>query len=203
MILEIALQFSLLYCLMEYKVSLLHQRPKTLRIDSSQHRQKATTFNPNVWSYEYTFCVQKRNKYIKIMDLLNNFFYSVSVYATRSWEYQDPCILCCWCRSVLMQKLDPLCFVYKQKKMHTLYKTVFINMSENFDKEVDLQLFAQPYLFEPEYNGCNYKRWMFYVRMPATASAAPHACIVNARQRLTRKRRNWWIKSYFCFLLAL
>ncbi len=32
-----------------------------------------------------------------------------------------------------------------------MYKTVFVNMSEGFDREDDLRCFAQPYLFEPEY----------------------------------------------------
>ncbi len=32
-----------------------------------------------------------------------------------------------------------------------MYKTVFVNMSEGFDREDDLLFFAQPYFFEPEY----------------------------------------------------
>ncbi len=36
--------------------------------------------------------------------------------------------------------------------MHAVHKTVFINMSEDCDREYDLQFFFfQPYLFEPEY----------------------------------------------------
>ncbi len=49
--------------------------------------------------------------------------------------------------------------------MHTVHKTVFINMSEDFEN--DLQFFAQPYLFEPEYTDDELREM-----------AVPHACIV-------------------------
>ncbi len=32
-----------------------------------------------------------------------------------------------------------------------MHKTVLINMSEDFDREDDLQFFAHPYLIKPEY----------------------------------------------------
>ncbi len=52
-----------------------------------------------------------------------------------------------------------------------------VNTSEDSNGEDDLQFFAQPYLFEPEYtddelrDGCS-------VRTPGHVSAAPHACIM-------------------------
>ncbi len=54
--------------------------------------------------------------------------------------------------SVLMQNLDALHFAHKQRKTHvSVHKTVFVNISEDFNREDDLQFFAQPYLFELEY----------------------------------------------------
>ncbi len=38
-------------------------------------------------------------------------------------------------------------------------------MPKDFVREDDLQFFAQPYLFEPEYTG-DELRWIFYIRTP-------------------------------------
>ncbi len=40
--------------------------------------------------------------------------------------------------------MHALQLVDNQRKMHTAHKTVFINMSEEFAREDDLQFFAQP-----------------------------------------------------------
>ncbi len=52
--------------------------------------------------------------------------------------------------------------------MHTVHKTVLVNMSEDFDREDDLQFFVQPYLFEPEYTEMDVLRY----------NTAPHGCVI-------------------------
>ncbi len=55
-----------------------------------------------LWSYENTFCVKKT----KITTSFNNFFSSMSVFATHLLEYYDACVWCYWRRS---QHSEPGC----------------------------------------------------------------------------------------------
>ncbi len=52
--------------------------------------------------------------------------------------------------AIAKKKKNVLKLFYKQTK-NAIHKTVFINMSEDFDRENDLKFVAQPYLFEPEH----------------------------------------------------
>ncbi len=60
-----------------------------------------------------------------------------------------------------MSDVKPGCAAYKHTTQ-SVHETVSLNMSEDFNREDDLQFFAQPYVFELEY----------------AASAAPHSCVV-------------------------
>ncbi len=51
---------------------------------------------------------------------------------------------------VAIAKKKKMCCNFFTSRRRTLHKTVFINMSEDFDRENDLKFVAQPYLFEPE-----------------------------------------------------
>ncbi len=139
------------------------------------------------WSYENTFCVQnKNNGYIRV-SLCHAF--------TRvPWSLH---------LVLLIQECSDAepgshCALFTSKRRCILY----INQSSWTCLNIFTERLTCNFLPSLTYfnqNIMNYESWMFYVRMPAPASAAPHTCIVNARQRLTQKRRDWWIKSYICF----
>ncbi len=80
---------------------------------------------------EYFSCSKKT----QITTLFNNFFSSVSVFSTRSRDYHDVCVRCCWCRS-RRSDMEPGCAVPGLQAE----EEVFINMSEDFDRKED---FAQ------------------------------------------------------------
>ncbi len=85
--------------------------------------------------------------------------------------------------------------------MHAVRKTVFVNMSEGFDSEDDLQFFAQPYLFKPEYTDDELRessskrdelRDVLHQNAGSCISSTTcmrRSTLMNTRRRLTRKRR--------------
>ncbi len=64
--------------------------------------------------------------------------------------------------------------------MHTVYKTVFVNMSEDFDREDDLQFFAQSYLIELEYTDDELREMdvLWQGADSCVSNSSEHTCIV-------------------------
>ncbi len=132
----------------------------------------------------------------------NNFFLSsVSVFDKCSGERHNVWC-CCWRRS-RRSVVEPGCSAScLQAEVH---ETVFINMSEDFDRWW-LAFFCPSLLIQTRiYRWCT-ERWTLYVRMAAPASAALHACVVILSWTCVKdwhgRVENVEYNFYFCFLLA-
>ncbi len=90
--------------------------------------------------------------------------------------------------------VEPGCTVpcFKQRKMHSVHKTVFVNMSEGFGRKDGLQFFSQPYL-KQNIQTMNKERWMFDIRMLASASWYSHECASKTGREKTKLLNNYYI----------
>ncbi len=109
--------------------------------------------------------------------------------------------------SVLTQNPDAVRLVYKQRTAHIVLKTVFLNMSADFYREDDLHFFCPALLIWTRI----FRQWTKRDGLSMSERRFLHqqhhiyaSCYSHeraARQRLTQKKINCWIKVILVFFV--